>query len=122
MGKARSRYTKSKKGSWFTEHSHRWPSEALALGYAMACVEVVSQNSERAGAIYKRIFDAWAKPETNELYEYVIDKIPNMEIKKWKDLVIHPESIIKSDVNEPWTDFVETVKVPDFGREIIEEW
>lgn len=122
MEKARSRYAKHKKGSWFTEHSHRWPSEALALGYAMACVEVVSQNSKRAGVIYQRIFDAWAKPETNELYDYVITKIPNMEIKRWKDLVIHPESIIKSDVNEPWTGFVETVKVPDFGKEIIEEW
>ncbi len=118
---ARSRYTKRKKGSWFTEHSHRWPSEALALGYAMACVEVVSQKSERAGVIYQRIFDAWTKPETNELSDYVIKKIPNKEIKRWKDLVINPESGINSDVNEPWTNFVESMKAPDFGKEIIEE-
>ncbi|MFC1951545.1 hypothetical protein ACFLYI_00695 [Chloroflexota bacterium] len=112
---------KQKKGSWFTEHSHRWTSEALALGYAMACVEVVSQNSERARIIYQSIFDAWTKPETSKLYDYVITKIPNKDLKKWKDMVKHPESVYRSDVNEPWGDFVKMVEDSGQVQEYIEE-
>ena len=41
--------------SWFGESFHYWPKGALPLSYAMALVEIVSANSERAGAIYQEI-------------------------------------------------------------------
>ena len=35
--------------SWFREHPHYWASASFPFAYAMACVEVVSKMSEKAG-------------------------------------------------------------------------
>jgi hypothetical protein len=35
--------------SWFRDTPHRWASESLPFAYAMACVEVVSKMSGKAG-------------------------------------------------------------------------
>jgi hypothetical protein len=35
--------------SWFREHSHYWATVSLPLAYAVACVEVVSKMSGKAG-------------------------------------------------------------------------
>ena len=72
MKSQRSKHPTIRDNSWFTEYAHRWPDAALPMAYAMACVEVVSQNSKQAGSIYKDILEAWVKPETNELYKQVI--------------------------------------------------
>ena len=50
------------KQSWFQEAPYRWPDDALHLAYAMACVEVVLKESDRAGAIYSKIIENWGKP------------------------------------------------------------
>jgi hypothetical protein len=47
--------------SWFRDTPHYWASESLPFTYAMACVEVVSQMSERASKIYQQIIEAWGK-------------------------------------------------------------
>lgn len=38
--------------SWFREHPHYWALASLPFAYAMACVEVVSKSSEKAGKLY----------------------------------------------------------------------
>jgi len=46
--------------SWFRDNPHYWAEASLPLGYAVACVEVVCESSERARIIYKRIIEAWS--------------------------------------------------------------
>lgn len=123
MKKGKPRYFKQNNSSWFTEYAHRWPSEALAMGYAMACVEVVSQNREQAGLLYSNMLKAWAKPGTSDLYNKVISQIANTEIEEWKEIVKHPESVIESDVNEPWIKAAEMLGNTEATKEVVEgEW
>ena len=75
------KFIRNKDNSWFGKYAHRWPDAALPMAYAMACIEVVSQYSDKAGLIYKGILKAWIKPETNELYKEVISRMSNSEIK-----------------------------------------
>ena len=49
--------------SWFRDDPHRWAIASMPLAYAVACVEVIAVNSEQAGDIYQKIFDAWRKSE-----------------------------------------------------------
>ena len=65
--KIRQNMKKLTNNSWFGESFHYWPQGALPLARAMALVEVVSANSERAGAIYQEILDTWVRPETKKL-------------------------------------------------------
>jgi hypothetical protein len=44
--------------SWFNEHTYRWPYTALPMAYAMACVEVACENSEKAGGLFQQIIEA----------------------------------------------------------------
>ena len=73
------------KSSWFGKSFHYWPQGALPLARAMALVEVVSNNSERADAIYQEILDTWVKPETKKLYDELIVKVPASEKEDWKN-------------------------------------
>jgi hypothetical protein len=38
--------------SWFRGTPHYWAEASLPLAYAVACVEVVCQSSEKAGVVY----------------------------------------------------------------------
>jgi hypothetical protein len=38
--------------SWFRDTPHYWAEASLPLAYAVACVEVVSKSSEKAGILY----------------------------------------------------------------------
>ena len=115
------KFIKNDANSWFGEYAHRWPDAALPMAYAMACVEVVYQNSEKAGLIYKDILKAWVKPETSKLYEEVVSKMSNSEIKRWKELIKHPESVIKSDVNEPWEKLPLALQDEKYMKSFLEE-
>ena len=46
--------------SWFRDTPHYWAQASLPLAYAVACVEVVSRSSEKAGILYNRIIEAWS--------------------------------------------------------------
>lgn len=46
--------------SWFRDTPHYWAEASLPLAYAVACVEVVCKNSEKARIIYNRIIEAWS--------------------------------------------------------------
>ncbi len=48
--------------TWFRGDPHRWATASLPLAYAVACVEVVSKESNEAGAIYQQIIEAWGNP------------------------------------------------------------
>ena len=48
--------------SWFRDTPHRWASASFPLACAVACVEVVSKSSEKAGIFYNRIVEAWSDP------------------------------------------------------------
>jgi len=41
--------------SWFRETPHYWAEAWLPLAYAVACVEVVCEGSEKAGALYNSL-------------------------------------------------------------------
>ena len=77
--------------SWFRGDPHRWPIASLPLAYAVACVEVVSKMSDKAGIIYKQIIEAWQKPGATALYEAIISEIPSSEIEKAKNALLNPE-------------------------------
>ena len=55
--------------SWFNEHAYRWPSASLPIAYAMACVEVAIEKSEKAGGLFQQIIEACGKPGL-ESYSY----------------------------------------------------
>jgi hypothetical protein len=40
--------------SWFRDTPHYWAEASLPFAYALACVEVVSENSEKAGIFYNK--------------------------------------------------------------------
>ncbi|MBU2008636.1 MAG: hypothetical protein KJ624_02095 [Chloroflexi bacterium] len=110
----------NKEPSWFGGDAHRWPPEALAMAYAMACVEIVRSNSERAGAIYRDILDAWGKPDVKSFYDALMSEVSDSEKEEWKDKVRFPESGFEGDVNRPWTDLLRLVDEPDFEKGIVE--
>ncbi|MDD5703793.1 MAG: hypothetical protein PHU23_17295 [Dehalococcoidales bacterium] len=73
--------------SWFQDSPHRWPSAALPLAYAVACVEVVSKNSEKARVIYQQIIELWIEPELKDFFKEIASIIPESEIEKVKNEV-----------------------------------
>ena len=91
-----------KNDSWFRDSPHRWASASLPFAYATACVEVVSQMSEKAGAIYKQIIEAWGKPELKALGEAIISEVPDLEVEKIIKALLHPEIGFLPDPNKPF--------------------
>jgi len=85
--------------SWFGEYAHRWLPEALALGYAMACIEIVAKNSKRAGDIYRKIEDAWGKPGIKTSYNEIISLFPDSEKEDLKRKMMSPESLFQGNIN-----------------------
>jgi len=40
--------------SWFRDNPHYWAEASLPLAYAVACVEVVFESSEKARILYNK--------------------------------------------------------------------
>lgn len=89
------------------------------MSYAMACVEVVANNSKRAGIIFKDIIDAWGRPGIEATYNEIISKVPDSIKEDWKQKLRVPESAFEQDINKPWRDLVNLVNEPDFGNAIL---
>jgi len=51
--------------SWFRDTPHYWAQASLPLAYAVACVEVVCKNSEKARILYN-------KPDVLETDSYLL--------------------------------------------------
>jgi len=107
--------------SWFGEYAHRWPLAALPLAYAMACVEIVSKNSAKAGVIYRQIIEAWGKPGIDAIYKEIISEVPDSEKEEWKQMLKFPESVFKPDADKPFKDFQEMVNDPEFINDLFKD-
>ena len=68
--------------SWFRDNPHYWATASLPWAYAEACVEVVSRKSEKAGAIYQQIIEAWAKPGVKTVYDGIYSLVPDADKEK----------------------------------------
>lgn len=88
--------------SWFRDSPHRWASASLPLAYAVACVEVVSKRSEKAGILYQKIIEGWGKPGVNGFFEAVHAEIPASEQERMKQALVHPETELLPDPNMPF--------------------
>lgn len=107
--------------SWFGEYAHRWPLAALPMAYAMACVEIVSKNSEKGSIVYRQIVEAWGKPDIDAVYEEIISEVSDSEKEEWKQTLKLPETVYEPDANKPFKDFEELINQPDFGYELFED-
>jgi hypothetical protein len=65
--------------SWFRDTPHYWAEASLPFAYALACVEVVSKSSEKAGVIYNRIVEAWIAPEGADIKGYLKPDVINAD-------------------------------------------
>ncbi len=93
--------------SWFRGDPHRWATASLPLAYAVACVEVVSKESDEAGTIYQQIIEAWGNPGLKTMYEAIIAEVPDSEIEKAKHALLHPEAAFQPDPNKPFKELEE---------------
>lgn len=93
--------------SWFRDDPHRWAQASIPLAYAVACVEVVSKMSPKAGAIHQQIIEAWTYPGLKTVYEAIIAEVPDSELEKAKDALLHPEKAFLPDPNKPFRDLEE---------------
>ena len=107
--------------SWFGEYAHRWPIAALPMAYAMACVEIVSKNSEKAGVIYRQIIEAWGKPGIDAVYKGIISEVPDSEKEEWEKMLKYPETVYEPDADKPFTDLQEMVNDPDFINNLFKD-
>ena len=104
--------------SWFRDTPHRWAESSLPLAYAMACVEVVSKMSDKAGAIYRQIIEAWGKPGLKVLREALISEVPDSEIEKVKSALLHPENELIPDPNKPFRELEAIITDDNLSGEI----
>ena len=85
--------------SWFGEHGYRWPSAALPLAYALACVEVACKRSEKADVIFEQIIEVCRKPGIKAVCEKVISAAEKEKLKK---MLKGWETEVAEDVNKPF--------------------
>ena len=64
--------------SWFRDTPHYWASASLPFAYAMACVEVVSESSEKAGILYNRIVEAWSDARLKAVFDEIASIKPDV--------------------------------------------
>jgi len=94
--------TGAKNDSWFKGSAHYWAEASLPLAYAVACVEVVCQGSEKAGILYDRIVKAWSEAGAKAVCEKIASLIGESEKAKIREAVLHPERELLPDPNRPF--------------------
>jgi hypothetical protein len=92
------------KTSWFRDIPYHWATASLPLAYAVACVEVVAQSSVKAGELYKQIIESWGNPGLKAVYEALMAEVPDSELEKVKEALLHPETGFLPDPNKPFED------------------
>jgi len=88
--------------SWFRETPHYWAEASLHLAYAVACVEVVCESSEKARILYNRIVEAWSDAGVKEMGDEIASIIPQSGKEKIRKAVLHPETELLPDPNRPF--------------------
>lgn len=117
--------------SWFRDSPHYWAEASLPFAYALACVEVVSEGSEKAGALYNKIVEAWSAPGMKVVFDDIASIIPESGKEEIKDALLHPEIGLSPDPNKPFKQVEEMftglainedfLKGDDMGRASLEE-
>ncbi len=107
--------------SWFRDTPHRWPRASLPLAYATACVEVVSKSSEKVGAIYQEIIEAWEKPGIKAFHEAIMSEVPDSEIERAKYALLHPETEFLPDPNRPFKQLEEMFTGLEINEDFFED-
>jgi len=64
--------------SWFRDTPHYWAEASLPLAYAVACVEVVCDSSEKARLLYNRIIEAWSEAGIKAIFEEIASIKPDV--------------------------------------------
>jgi len=99
--------TGQRSGSWFGQRAHRWPVEAVPMAYAMACIEVVLEESERAASVYKDLVSAYDRPGLQTLDNQIISAISDEKNKELKRELVSAASEAMLNVHKPWSDLME---------------
>ena len=64
--------------SWFRDTPHYWAEASLPFAYALACVEVVCENSEKAGIVHDKIAEAWSDAGIKAIFEEIASIKPDV--------------------------------------------
>ena len=104
--------------SWFRDTPHYWAEASLPLAYAVACVEVVCERSEKARALYNRIVEAWSDAEVKAISDEISSIIPESGRERIRKALLHPESELLPDPNRPFRDLEKLFR----GVEVDEEF
>ena len=88
--------------SWFRGSPHYWAEASLPLAYAVACVEVVCQSSEKAGKLYDRIVKGWSESGVKAVSETIGSMIGESGKEKIRQAALHPERELLPDPNRPF--------------------
>jgi hypothetical protein len=91
-------------GSRFQDTPHYWAEAWLSLAYAVACVEVVCQRSERARALYNRIVEVWSDAEMKAVSAEISSIIPESGKERIKNAFLHPGTELLPDPNRLFRD------------------
>jgi|GEM_PF-2704577 len=105
-------------GSWLRDTPHYWAEASLHLAYAVACVEVVCKNSDKARILYNRIVESWSDAWSKGAWDEIVSIIPESEKKKVKNALLHPETELLPDPNRPFKDLEKLF----IGMEVDEEF
>jgi len=90
--------------SWFRDTPHYWAEASFPLAYAVACIEVVCESSEKARILYNRIIEAWKDAGIKAISDKIDSVIPESEKEKIKNALLHPETELLPDPNRPFKD------------------
>ena len=90
------------KESWFRDTPHYWVEASLPLAYAVACVEVVCEGSEKARTAYDKIVEGWSAPGMKGVFDDVDSVIPESEKRKIRKALLNPETELLRDPNRPF--------------------
>lgn len=85
--------------SWFGEYAYRWPTAALPIAYALACVEVACESSEKAGVVFQQITEACGKAGIKTVFEKILS---DSEKEELKHMLSGWVAELGDDVNKPF--------------------
>jgi len=110
------------KPSWFGENAYRAPDAARPIQYAIACLEVVLENSEKAREIFDKIVEAWSKPGIHSVYEKIMSNVSGKEKEELHTIIKDAPEIFEDDPNRPFQNLGETLSQNDVTYEDIESY
>ena len=107
--------------SWFRDTPHYWAEASLPLAYAVACVEVVTKNSEKARILYSKLIEAWSDAGIKAMGDKITSIIPESGKEKIRKAVIHPETELLPDPNRPFRKLEEMFTGPEINEDFLKD-